>query len=130
MARLSAMIVRTARDAAGLLEPLLASAEERSVAVVYLDEAQRLIDVAVEARSAAGEAALPFRDIFAKALHLGAQAIIVAHNKPGGDPTPSDADIAATRELAATGRRLDIMLHDHLVFGGGEWSSFRALGLL
>lgn len=124
------MIVRTARDAAGLLEPLLASEEGRTVAVVYLDEAEKLLDVSVEGASTADEAALPVRSILAKALALDARAIVVAHNEPDGDPTPREADLAATRELVAAGRPLEVRLHDHLVFGGGEWRSFRALGLL
>jgi DNA repair protein RadC len=129
----AAMIVRTAQDAAALLEPLFASVGGEAVAVAYLDSARRVLDVAVEGRSAAetvDEAELPLRAIFARALSLGARAIVVAHNHPSGDPTPSEADKAATRELAETARRLDVLLHDHLVFGGGECRSFRALGLI
>ena len=126
----AAMIVRTARDAVALLEPLFASAEGEAVAIIYLDEAQNLLEVAVERRSGESEAQLPLRAILARALRLGARAIVVAHNSSSGDPTPSAAEIAATRELAAAGRPLDVLLHDHLVFGGREWRSFRALGLL
>jgi DNA repair protein RadC len=124
------MIVRTARDAAGLLEPLFASAEQRTVAVIYLDEAQRLIDLGIEEGGGGVESGLPLRPIFARALRLGARSIIVASNHPDGDPAPSEADLAAARELAAAGRQLDVLVHDHLVFAGGEWRSFRALGLL
>jgi DNA repair protein RadC len=124
------MIVRTARDAAGLLEPLFVSAEQGTVAVIYLDEAQRPIDLGVEDGGEGVEAGLPLRSIFSKALRLGARSIIVARNHPSGDPTPSEADMAAARDLAAAGRQLDVLVHDHLLFGGGEWRSFRALGLL
>jgi DNA repair protein RadC len=124
------MIVRTARDAAALFEPLLASAEEETVAVIYLDEAQRVLDVSIEGKGGGDEAELPLRAIFRHALKEGACAIVVAHNHPSGDPAPSEADKAATCELAAAGRPLGVRLHDHLIFSKGEWSSFRALGLL
>jgi DNA repair protein RadC len=123
------MIVRTPHDAAALLEPLLASAEGKGVAVAYLDAEGLLLQAGVEATEA-GEAALPVRAIFSRALMLGARSIVLARSHGGGDPAPSEAEQAATRELAALGRTLDVLLHDHLVFGGDEWSSYRAMGLL
>ena len=52
------------------------------------------------------------------------------HNHPSGDPTPSRADIAMTREIEAAAKALKIALHDHLVIGRGKHASFKALGLL
>jgi len=70
------------------------------------------------------------RRIAADALRLGAHVIVVAHNHPSGDPTPSAEDCRATARLAEVAETLGIALCDHLVFAQGNWRSFRALGLL
>jgi DNA repair protein RadC len=61
---------------------------------------------------------------------LGAAAIILVHNPPSGDPTPSRADIEMTREVAAAGKALGIAVHDHLIVGKRGHASFKSLGLL
>jgi len=88
--------------------------------------------IAVDAHPVAevDEIVLPMAAIFKAALNHGAAGLIVAHNHPSGDPTPSRADIAATRRLAETAANLGLVLHDHLIFAGGECRSFRELGLL
>ena len=70
------------------------------------------------------------REIIKRALELGASSLILAHNHPSGDPTPSKADIAMTREVAVAAKALGISLHDHLVVGRGGHASFKSLGLL
>ena len=70
------------------------------------------------------------REVVKRALELGASALILVHNHPSGDPAPSRADIAMTREIAAAAKALKIELHDHLVIGRGKHASFKALGLL
>jgi DNA repair protein RadC len=124
------MPLTTACAAAALLAPLFDDAGAETLAVLHLDRARWII--AVEAHGGAGidEIVLPMRAIFASALSHDAVGMIVAHNHPSGDPRPSRADIAATRRLAETAGRLGIVLHDHLIFAGGESRSFRALGLL
>jgi DNA repair protein RadC len=61
---------------------------------------------------------------------MGAAAIIVAHNHPSGDPTPSADDRAVTEQLAAAGRILDIPVHDHIIIAGSRYTSFAEAGLL
>lgn len=121
----SSIFVRTAEDAAGLLAPLFEGGEGELIAVLYLDSAQRLIQVG-EYR----EEALPTRAIVTEALRLFAEALIVGRNHPNGDTAPSEADVQAARELADTARTLGIRLFDELIFAGGEMRSFRELGLL
>ncbi len=70
------------------------------------------------------------REVVKRALELGASALILVHNHPSGDPTPSKADIAMTREIAAAAKALKIELHDHLVIGNGAHVSFKSEGLL
>ena len=65
-----------------------------------------------------------------RALELEASAIIMVHNHPSGDPTPSKADIDMTRQVEQAAAALGVAVHDHLVIGGQEHVSFRAAGLL
>jgi DNA repair protein RadC len=124
------MRVATAEDAARLLAPWFESADLERVVVVHLDAGQRPIAVTLEATGAAEDVDLPVRAIAASALRTGAASLVVAHNHPSGDPRPSEADIVHTRRLAEALAALDVRLADHLVFAGGDTSSFRALGLL
>lgn len=124
------MIISTARDAADLMVPLFASCAGEKVVAAHLDADCRLIRT-LERPGGVDAVLLPIVDILGEAMKLGAAGLIVAHNHPSGDPTPSEADLAATRELAETAGRLGILFHDHLVVGhGGDCRSFRALGLL
>jgi len=70
------------------------------------------------------------REIIKRALELTASAVILVHNHPSGDPTPSKADIQMTREIVAAAKALSIAVHDHLVVGRGGHASFKSLGLL
>ena len=123
------MIVASAENAAGLFGPCFADSGGEVLAVAHLDDSRELIELIVSAGAPDG-VALPLRTIFADALRLGASGLVIAHNHPSGDPTPSREDIEATRTLAATGVSLGVRLHDHLIFAAGGMSSLRALGLL
>ena len=70
------------------------------------------------------------REVVKRALELGATAIIMVHNHPSGDPTPSQGDIAMTREVVEAAGKLQISVHDHLIIGRNDHASFKALGLL
>jgi DNA repair protein RadC len=70
------------------------------------------------------------RDVFQAAVERRVTAVILVHNHPSGDPTPSKADIAMTREVAAAAKALGIAIHDHLVIGRSGHASFKSLGLL
>ena len=122
-------IIANAREMADLLLPMFAGAKEERVLVAHL-RGDRLIKLAAGEKGGFEEVELPMRAIIADALRLDADAMIVAHNHPSGDPTPSEGDRTATRLLAMTADALGIRLVDHLIWGGGRWSSFRALGLL
>ncbi len=70
------------------------------------------------------------REIVQRALELGAGALVLVHNHPSGDPTPSQADIDMTKMIVAACQPLDIMVHDHLIVGKGRTISFKQMGLL
>jgi DNA repair protein RadC len=124
------MIIRNASEAADIFAPIFASAEGERVAVLHLDSTQRMLAVTLEEQGGSDEVDLPVRAIVATALRLGSASILVAHNHPSGDATPSEQDKAATRVLAEAAAAVGLRLFDHLVFAGGECRSFRALGLL
>ena len=73
---------------------------------------------------------LPVRDIIVDAARLGSAGIVIAHNHPSGDPSPSRADCNATQKLVRAGQAIDLMILDHLIFAGNRCSSMRSLGLL
>jgi DNA repair protein RadC len=72
----------------------------------------------------------PLRDIIIDAARHRSSGILLAHNHPSGDPTPSDLDCRATRRLASAVEALDCVVVDHLIFAGDECTSFRRIGLL
>lgn len=124
------MIFATAQDAVDFLLPRFAGERGEKIVVLHLDPDKRLMGIE-DVKGEREEVELPIRAILTEALRLGASGLIVAHNHPSGNPAPSEADIAATRELAATAAALEIRLHDHLIFGReGECLSMKALELL
>lgn len=125
----ASMAILTARDAADLIAPRLAGAADELLAVAYLDAAGRLLALEVDAE-AGDSVALPIRAIVGRALALDARGLVVAHNHPSGDASPSVADITVTRRLALTCASIDIRLYDHLIFAGKDCTSFRLEGLL
>lgn len=70
------------------------------------------------------------REVFRHALACGAAGIILAHNHPSGDPTPSAEDRAVTRQLVEAGRLLDVPVYDHVIVAGERWTSFANEGML
>ena len=98
---------------------------------LVLDTKNRLIkDVPVSVGSLNASIVHP-RELFRSAVRMSAASIVVAHNHPSGDPTPSGADIQLTRRLTRAGDVLGIELLDHVVIGdGGAWASLREMGLM
>jgi DNA repair protein RadC len=109
-----------------------AMARERSeqFRILFLDNRNRLIADEAQSRGTVNHAPVYPREVAKRALELNATAIIVAHNHPSGDPTPSPADVAMTREIADALRAVSVLLHDHVVVGNDAWISFRREGLL
>ena len=98
--------------------------------VLFLDRKNVLVADEVQNRGTVDHTPVYPREIIKRALELSASAIILVHNHPSGDPTPSKADIAMTREVVTAARTLGIAVHDHLVIGRSGHASFKSLGLL
>jgi DNA repair protein RadC len=98
--------------------------------ILFLDRKNVLIADEVQNRGTVDHTPVYPREIVKRALELSASAIILVHNHPSGDPAPSKADIAMTREVAGAAKALGIAVHDHLVIGRAGHASFKSLGLL
>jgi|SRR5579871_4269842 len=108
----------------------MARREIEEFRVLFLDRKNVLIADEVQSRGTVDHAPVYPREIVKRALSLNASALILVHNHPSGDPEPSRADIAMTREIVAAAATLKIQIHDHLVIGRQGHASFRSLGLL
>ena len=98
--------------------------------VLFLNHKHALIADEVQQTGTVNHAPVYPREVVKRALDLGASAIILAHNHPGGDPTPSKDDINITKQIAAAAASLGLNVHDHLVIAGAKHFSFRSNGLL
>jgi len=134
--------LRTARDAVGkravisswsallaYVKTALAHEAREQFRVLFLDKKNQLIADEVMNRGTVDHAPVYPREVMRRALELSASAVILVHNHPSGDPTPSSADVDMTRQVIEAGRALRIAVHDHLVVGRDGVASFKALGL-
>jgi DNA repair protein RadC len=116
--------------AAVALAPHFAHLERESLVVALLSRKQRLVAVAPLYRGNVAGTSVRIAEVFTEAVRRNASGILMAHNHPSGDPSPSADDIRTTRDAAAAGRLLGIEVVDHLVFGAGRWVSLRRAGAL
>jgi DNA repair protein RadC len=98
--------------------------------ILFLDRKNALIKDERQQRGTIDHTPVYTREVIKRALDLGASALILVHNHPSGDPTPSAADIAVTNDIIKTAAVLGIAVHDHLIIGRGGHTSFRDLGLI
>ena len=98
--------------------------------VLFLDAKNVLIADEEQAKGTVDHVPVYPREVVKRALELGAKALILVHNHPSGDPTPSETDRTLTKRISEACDLLDIVLHDHIVIGRGREVSFRAEGYL
>ncbi len=103
---------------------------EEQFRLLFLDNKNRLMADEVQHKGTVNHTQAYPREIVKRALDLGASALILVHNHPSGDPTPSQADIKLTKEIVTAATALGLRIHDHLIIGRGQHSSMKALGLL
>lgn len=108
----------------------MAHRETEQFRILFLDRKNILIADEEQARGTVNHVPVYPREVAKRALELNASALILVHNHPSGDPTPSQDDITMTARVQDALTPLDIALHDHLVIGRGREVSFRAEGLL
>lgn len=100
------------------------------VRVLHLNSKNMLIRDEVMGEGSIDQATVHVREIIRRAIDLGSSAIILVHNHPSGDPSPSRADITLTREIIEAGKRLNIAVHDHVIIANSGHTSMRAMGLI
>ena len=108
----------------------MAHRETEQFRVLFLDRKNTLIADEEQARGTVDHVPVYPREILRRALEVAASAMILVHNHPSGDPTPSQADIAMTERIRHGAEALSLVLHDHLIIGSGREYSFRSEGLL
>ena len=113
----------------GYVRVALANEPREQFRVLFLDKKNQLIADEVMNHGTVDHAPVYPREVMRRALELSSCAIIMVHNHPSGDPTPSAADVAMTRQVVEAGRSLNITMHDHLVVGREGVASFKALRL-
>ncbi len=102
---------------------------QENVRVILLDSAQRVIGIQTIYIGTVNTSVLRIAEVFRDALIRNSPAIILAHNHPSGDPTPSPEDVEVTQSVANAGRLLDIALLDHIILSHQGWVSLRDLGI-
>ena len=112
------------------LRAAMAHSPVEEVRVLFLNAKNVLLANEAMWRGAVDEASVHVREVIARAIALGATALIIVHNHPSGDPTPSAQDIRLTRDLVEAGRHMKVVVHDHVIVGTQGQSSLRAMGLM
>lgn len=108
----------------------MAHRETEQFRILFLDRKNVLIADEEQARGTVDHVPVYPREVVKRALELNASALILVHNHPSGDPTPSDADLSMTQQIADACQTLGLTLHDHLIIGKSRELSFRAAGYL
>ena len=122
-------VVRSPADVAQLLMAEMAHLEQEHFRVLYLDTRNRLIGSETVYVGSLNASHIRVGEVFRGAVKRNCAAIIVVHNHPSGDPTPSPEDVEVTRQLVAAGKLLDIEVLDHLIIGQQRFVSLRERGL-
>ena len=118
-------------DALGdYLQAAMAHSSVEEVRVLFLNAKNMLLANEAMWRGSVDESAVHVREVIARAIALGATAIIIVHNHPSGDPSPSQQDVRLTKDLIEAGRHMKVTIHDHVIVGSQGRSSMKSLGLI
>jgi DNA repair protein RadC len=98
--------------------------------ILFLDKRNQIIADEVQQTGTVDHTPVYVREVVKRALELSSTAIVLVHNHPSGDPTPSRADIEMTKQIVAAAKPLGILVHDHIIVGKQGHASFRGLGLI
>jgi DNA repair protein RadC len=123
-------IIGTQKELVAYCRAAIARDANEQMRVLFLDRKNRLLADEAQQTGTVDQAPLYPREVVKRALELGASALILVHNHPSGDATPSGADIEVTRQVRQAAAALGLKLHDHIIVARKEHASFRALGLL
>jgi DNA repair protein RadC len=122
-------IINSPADAAALVLYEMSALEQEHLRVLLLDTRNHVLDIAEVYRGSVNMSQIRVGEIFKAAIRRNATAVIVVHNHPSGDPTPSPDDAAVTRALVQGGKLVDVEVLDHLIIGAGRYVSMKERGL-
>lgn len=122
-------VIHSPADAAALVQYEMAALPQEHLWVINLDTRNHVINIEKLYVGSLNASTVRVAEVFKPAIQRNAAGIIVLHNHPSGDPTPSPEDVALTRSIAQAGKLLDIELIDHLIIGQGKWISLKERGL-
>ena len=121
--------IHSPADAAALVQYEMSALQQEHLRVINLDTRNRVMNVEKLYVGSLNASTVRVGELFRAAVQRTAASIILIHNHPSGDPTPSPEDVALTRSVVAAGKLLDIEVLDHLVIGLGRWVSMKERGL-
>jgi DNA repair protein RadC len=121
--------INSPADAAALVQYEMSALEQEHLRVVLLDRRNRVSEIVEVYKGSVNSSQVRVGEIFKEAIRKNASAVIVIHNHPSGDPTPSPDDVAVTRAIVQAGKLLDVEVLDHVVIGQGKWVSLKERGL-
>jgi len=121
--------IATPDDVVNLVGVEMGALEQEQLRVVVVDSKHRIQAIRTLYQGSVNQAQIRIAEVFREAIRFNGVAIIVVHNHPSGDPTPSSQDVMLTTELAKAGTLLDVDVLDHLIIGRGRHVSLRRLGL-
>ncbi len=121
--------VHTPADVADLLQYEMAALDQEELRVILLDTRNKVLHTETVYRGSVNSSQVRVAEIFKAAIRRNATNLIVVHNHPSGDPTPSPDDVAITRSIQQAGELLDIKLLDHIIIGSGRFVSLKERGL-
>jgi len=122
--------IRDPEDVVRLLAPRLRDLSVEEFHLLALDSQSQVLREVLVTRGLLDSSLVHPREVFRPAIVEAAAGVIVVHNHPSGDPTPSAEDRAVTRQLVAAGRLLDLPVYDHVIVAGDRWCSLAAAGLM
>lgn len=122
--------IREPEDVVRLFQPRLRDLQVEEFHLLALDSQSQVLREVLVTRGLLNSSLVHPREVFRAAIAEAAAGIIVVHNHPSGDPTPSTEDRTVTRQLAEAGRLLDLPLYDHVIIAGDRFASLATLGLL
>jgi DNA repair protein RadC len=112
------------------LNAILARERVEQFRILFLDGRNRLLADEAQARGTVNHTPVYPREVVRRALELRAESVILVHNHPSGDPSPSRADLEMTAQIQAAAKVVSVLIVDHVIVGNGRWLSFRKEGLL